>query len=58
MKSFKAMGYCHRNDPAERTLVDLFLILPHLLTFLLVQSCLLAPQKVTETAELHSPGIK
>lgn len=45
MKSFKAIGYCHRSDPVERTCVDSFLILPHLLTFLLVQSCPFAPRR-------------
>lgn len=38
MKAFKARGYCHRSDPAERTLVDSLLVLPPLLTFLPVQS--------------------
>lgn len=45
MEPFKATGYCHRSDPVERTSVDSLLVLPHLLMFLLFQSCLLAPRR-------------
>lgn len=45
MKPFKATGYCHRSDPAERSLVDSLLVLPHLLMLLPVQSCLFAPSR-------------